>query len=328
VVGDACQVRPCEPADATAIVELFRRSFKTPYELETWRWKYAEGPWARPELSVVVQRGSSEIVGHLGAMLHPINVIGRPRVVAQGTDFMVDERLREQGVFRVLVESYLAGVADAGIPMCLGFPNEPSLPGLQLLATHVAIMEKYYLRLGGAHHTRLRERVNAAPERSRLRFEFDPCYALDPRYDDVWRSCSKLESLSVWKDREYLSWKYGSAPAAHRFCTLEFAREIVALGVCRENGKQVRIVDLIARDKNIHASRALMLFLADHYLGRGFEELRFVGRDPWFFAEVFSEFERRPAFWGNVVARALDRGEAFLYENPLNWTIVSGDSDS
>ena len=85
--------------------------------------------------------------------------------------------------------------------------------------------------------------------------------------------------------------------------------------------------ELIVRDKNIHAARAMMLQIADYYRERGLAELRFVGRDPWFFAEVFSEFERRPAFWGSVYARAAERDHAFVYENPLNWTIVAGDAD-
>lgn len=322
------RLRPCEAADATAIVDLFHRSFQAPYDLEIWRWKYQRSPWARPELSVVAQLESGEIIGHFGAMLHPINLVGQPRLAAQGTDVMIDERHRRRGAFRELFEAYLEGIVAAGIPACLGFPNEHSLRGMHLAGHHVAIMEKYHLPLDSPHHARLRERVNAVPEGSRFRFEFNPHYQLDARYDAVWRSCSELESLSVWKDRDYLTWKYDSAPAPHRLFTLEFGGEIVALGVCRERENRADVLELLARDKNIHAARELLLSLADHYLGRRFEELRFVGRDPWFFAEVFADFERRPAFWGHVFVRAANRGEAFLYENPLNWTVASGDSDS
>jgi len=260
-------------------------------------------------------------------MLQPINLLGRSSVLAQVVDGMVDERSRRSGVFTALFAAWIAGIERAGIAVTLGFPNEHSLRALHRAIPLVAILDKYYLPLGGPHHDRLRLRVSTGPERTRLDFEFDPQYELDARYDALWQGCSEQESLSIRKDREYLCWKYGAAPAPHRLFALHHAGQLLALAVCREREQRVHLLELIAVDKSYHVGRALVLGIADHYLAQGSAELRFVGRDPWFFAEVFTDFERRPGFWGHVYALATSRGDAFLYENPLNWTIVSGDSD-
>jgi hypothetical protein len=241
---------------------------------------------------------------------------------------MVDRRHRYRGAFSELFAAFLEGLAKAGIPVGLGFPNEHSLRALHRFIPLVAILERYHLALGSPRHAELRDRVGTAPERARLPFSFHANYALDARYGAVWRSCAEMESISIWKDGEYLAWKYGASPAPHRLFALEFADDVIALGVCRERGERVQLLELIACDKNIYAARELLLCIADHYHAQKFEELYFVGCDPWFFAEVFADFERRPSFSGHVHARATNRDEAFLYENPLNWTVVLGDSDS
>jgi GNAT acetyltransferase-like protein len=322
------RIRPCALGDAHGVVELFRRCFSAPFDLETWRWKYESGPWARPELGVVAELRSGQIVGHLGAMVQPLNRLGRTSLVAQGADGMVDAPYRHRGVLDELFSAWIAGVAASGIGAGYLLPNENSVRAADRRLTLVAIMEKYYLPLGGAHHARLAERVRAAPERVQLPFEFRADDELDPRYEVVWRSAGERESLSIAKDGAYLHWKYAAAPERHRLFTICFGAERIAVAVCRDRPPRAQVLDLIARDKNAHAARALLLGIADYYRGSEIEELRFVGHDPWFFAEVFADFERRPDFWGQFYVRAVRRDDAFVYENPLNWTIVAGDADS
>jgi hypothetical protein len=324
----ALRLRPYEPGDEHAIVSLFQRTFNTPFDLDAWRWKYQRGPWARPELSTVVQMENGEIIGHLGAMLHAISLVGQPQLVAQTVDFIIDAHHRGQHVFRELFKVFAAHAESSGIPVLMGFPSQHVLGPMHQLGRHVAILEKYHLPLGSEFHTRLRQRVLAVPEAARFGFELNHDYELDSRFDVIWQSCARLENLSVWKDREYMSWKYVQRPASHRFLTLELRGQAVAVCVCRERDRRVAILDLLALDKSIHAAQELLLRIADHYQGRGFEELAFAGSDPWFFREVFSDFEHRPAFWGSFFVKATDPKKAYLYENPLNWTLTRGDSDS
>ena len=316
----AFELRSYRSGDEARVVEMFERVFREPYDLALWRWKYLEGPSARPELSVVAEGEGGALVGHGAVFCSPLNLIGRKKGCGQVTDLMIDPALQKTGIGSAIYVRCVEQVAAAGFPVCLAFPNERSAVGLHWHAAHVAIMEKYEVTAGGAEHAALAAEVDAEPE--------VPRFELDERVDDLFASAARLESLSVWKDRAYLEWRYARHPRnAYRFMALAYGDLLMGLAVVKPQGRRWRLMELIVRDKRATVARRLLLEVVGA-LEAPAAALEFVGRDPWFFADALGALARRPYFSHHVFARAVDREQAFLYENPLNWTFTLGDCDS
>lgn len=322
------QLRDYRPGDEAQVVEMFARIFRAPYDERMWRWKYAEGPYARPELSVIAEGPDGQVIGHGAVFCQPLNLIGRKKDCGQVTDLMIDPAQQKTGVGSAIYARCAENMAKAGFPVCLAFPNERSAVGLHWHAAHVAIMEKYVLVRGDASHDALRAAVEAEPEDERLDLTWVPDFELDARVDDLFGSIARAESLSIHKDLEYLAWRYGAHPThRYRFSALLYGDLLMGLAVLKDDGRTTRILELLVRDKGLRVARRLLLHVADD-APEGCQDVRFTGRDPWFLEAALSGFERRPAFSHHVFALAPDRKQAFLYENPLNWTCTVGDCDS
>jgi len=317
----AIALRPYAPGDETSVMALFERGFGYPLSEAMWRHKYAASPWADPTLSQVgVLDGA--IVAHLGVVPLPLNVLGATRRAGAVADFVIDKPVRARGLDIPLFDAAHAAMLARRIAVGLSFPNELSVAPLQDRAPRVAMLDKVRLLPGSPAHAALRARVLSQPE---IELGFDPTYTLDARYDDLWFSFRKMESLAVAKDRKYLDWKYLKHPEnRYTMMALTYGDTMVAVCVCTERRRGLAVLEVIAREKSVDLARELLLRVADH---TGLE-LRFTGWDSWFFREVFADFERRPAYSHHVFARATDPTQAFLYENAINWTLTAGDSES
>jgi predicted N-acetyltransferase YhbS len=327
-MSDEFTLRAWRAGDERAVVELFQRVFQEPYSEALWRWKYAEGPYARPELSVIATDVDGAIVGHGAVFCQPLNLIGRKRSCGQVTDLMIDPAAQRTGVGSAIYTRCVSHIQEAGFEVCLAFPNERSAVGLHWHAAHVAIMEKYVLDLGGPRHAALRALVEAVPEDERLELTYQPELALDGAVDGLAKTVLEQQSLSIHKDAAYLGWRYAAHPEVrYRVVGLTYGSMLMGLAVVKDEGRTLRLLDLLVRDMRVDLAHRLLLAVADA-APEGARTLRFTGRDPWFFEHAFAAFERRPAFSHHVFARTPDRDLAYLYENPLNWTCTLGDCDS
>jgi len=322
------RLRNYQAGDEAQIVKMFSRIFKAPYGDDVWRWKYADGPYARPELSVIAEGPDGEIVGHGAVFCQPLNLIGRKKTCGQVTDLMIDPNLQKTGVGSAIYRQCAENMAKAGFPVCLAFPNERSAVGLHWHASHVAIMEKYVLECGGSSQDALHKLVQSEPEDERLDLQWVPNFQLDGRADELFACIAPLESLSIHKDAEYLAWRYGAHPSRnYRMCALLYGDMLMGLAVVYEEKRTLRVLELLVRNKQPKLAQRLLHNIVED-AGPGITEVRFTGRDPWFLEAALQCFERRPAFSHHVFARATDREQAFLYENPLNWACCLGDCDS
>lgn len=322
------KLRDYRPGDEAQVVQMFHRIFRGSYNEQMWGWKYREGPYARPELSVIAEGAGGEIVGHGGVFCQPLNLIGRKKTCGQVSDLMIDPALQKTGMGTAIYRRCAENMAKAGLSVCLAFPNEHSAVGLHSLATHVAIMEKYVLVRSGASQDNLRALVEAEPEDERLDLQWVPNFTLDVRADDLFTSIAPLESLSIHKDAEYLAWRYGAHPTrSYRMCALLYGDLLMGLAVVYEDKHSLRVLELLVRGKQARLAQRLLHHLVEES-DDTISEVRFTGRDPWFLDAALEPLERRPAFSHHVFARASDREQAFLYENPLNWTCCLGDCDS
>jgi predicted N-acetyltransferase YhbS len=322
------KLRDYRAGDEALVVDMFNRIFKAPYSEDLWRWKYGDGPYARPELSVIAEGPGGEIVGHGAVFCQPLNLIGRKKTCGQVTDLMIDPAQQKSGVGSAIYSRCAGNMAKAGFPVCLAFPNQHSAVGLHWHASHVAIMEKYVLVRGGDSQDKLRDLVEAEPEDERLDLQWVPNFLLDARADDLFASMAPLESLSIHKDSTYLAWRYGAHPTRdYRMCALIYGDMLMGLAVVFQDKRTLRVLELMVRNKRPLLAQRLLHYLVED-ADETIDDVRFTGRDPWFFEAALEPFERRPAFSHHVFARATDRDQAFLYENPLNWTCGLGDCDS
>lgn len=322
------ELRDYRPGDEADVVQMFKRTFKAPYSEDLWRWKYAEGPYARPELSVIAEGPGGEIVGHGGVFCQSLNLIGRKKTCGQVTDLMIDRTQQKTGVGTAIYQRCAENMAKAGFSAALAFPNERSAVALHWLSTHVAIMEKYVLTRGGASQDRLRALVEAEPEDERLDLQWVPDFSLDARADELFDSVASQESLSIHKDAEYLAWRYDAHPGRdYRMCALLYGDMLMGLAVVFEDKGTLRVLELLVQSKRPLLAQRLLHHIVDD-APEAITEVRFTGRDPWFLEGTLAPFERRPAFSHHMFARATDPAQAHLYENPLNWTCCLGDCDS
>jgi hypothetical protein len=322
--------RPYATGDEQSICQLFTRSFGRPFSLEEWAWKYRDSPVARPTLSWVGTTAQGEVVGHIGMRPMRLNFLGRPLMGCQSLDGMVDEPHRMGGLARLTFTGAVDSAFKARELVCLlNMPNEQSLFGLQQTMTLMFMMERYALPLGGRAHEALRQRVEAQAPDARGPCTLLPRYVLDERQDALWKGCATREHLSVWKDREYLDWKYLRRPhIQYRMMALEQAGTLAALAVLHEDGPRAHVLELMSQGKSVPCAQELLLRVADHYRTEGLRELRFVGRDPWYFASVFQDCERQPIFGHHVYTGTFGPEQRFIYETAANWTVTLGDNEN
>lgn len=322
--------RPYAPGDERSICQLFTRSFGRPFSLEEWTWKYRDNPVARPSLSWVGTTAQGEVVGHIGMLPMRLNFLGRPLIGCQSLDGMVDEPHRLGGLARLTFTGAVDSAFKARELVCLlNMPNAQSLFGLQQTMTLMFMMERYALPLGGRAHEALRQRMENPEPDAHGKRAFLSRYALDERQDALWKSCAPQEHLSVWKDREYLEWKYLRRPnVQYQLLALEQAGALAALAVLHEDGPCAHVLEVMSLRKSVPLAQELLLRVADHCRAEGLRELCFVGRDPWYFASVFQDFERQPIFGHHVYTGTFGAEQRFIYETAANWTVTQGDNEN
>lgn len=325
-------IRPVAPEDGPEVVALFNRVFRRsgfpPFSLDEWVWKYHRSPAAMPRLCFLAQDEGGGVVGHIGSMPARLNILGvEERTVTQWLDGMIEPAAQRTGILIGIFADYLEAQIEAGVAAAIAMPNEKSIVSHTPRSTMMFFLEKYHLPLAGEAHERLRRRVEAA--HTPVGIELDLDHRIDGSGDALWHSVRGHELLSLVKDAQHLRWKYVDNPrTSYRIVALrDRAGAPVALAVCAEGGDRALLLELLSFAKDVSLSQRLLLGLGDHLHARGIRELRFVGRDPWYFDAVFEDFERRPSSFYPFFVDATREDERRTFETPLSWTVTLGDND-
>jgi hypothetical protein len=149
-------------------------------------------------------------------------------------------------------------------------------------------------------------------------------------HDRLWSDCAAEHRVSLWKDRQYLTWRYDDNPD-HDFeiVTLRNEGRLRALAVVLREGGRDTICDWGGpRAAGPAPARALVRAMCARAIEGGSDRLSFLGHDDGRFAAAFAGFAARPAPENVLTGRGLEDGALdVLIRDGRNWTMTFGDAD-
>jgi len=336
--------RRYRPGDEVELLALFNRVFGKQRSLEHWRWQFASNPYAPPTIVVALRRGDDQVVGSHVLMPIALNASGERVLAGHTLDLVVHEDFRMQGIFQVTARECFTWALERGLRAVIAFPNPQSYPGFVRSLEWSRIRDPWRwdrrigLRgaLGEAGWARA---LTWAPDRilrtlggsrSRSEWRADVAAEMPVDHDGLWAECAPGLKLSLWKDREYLAWRYDRNPdhAFVRIALRERGRLRALAVVWREHGRAMICELLCPRAGGAALGRALVQAVCGHALDAGDDRVSFLGADEGFLAGCFTGFRGRPAPENVLVGRGLEPGalDALVREG-RNWSVAFGDAD-
>lgn len=342
VQDDRMAMRLGTADDAEKILALQNSIFNTSRTMDYWRWNNEENPYYGYLLAVGTFDG--EIVCSYSIIGVKLNFLGSPLLAGQPTNTIVHKDFRKLGFFKKSADMTWAECGKRGVYVGFGFPNEQALPlNLGLLRyTHIAIVKNYRFQFRiSKQQPALIRLLYSTSVGIRLWFKSRTLQTWIPKgttlsitqvvpsgYDNFWEQIRKQEILALWKDSEYLSWRYDRNPLFRpTYFTYTENGTITAMAVTIEHNGAGAICELMVKDNNLVLARLLVNRIAVHYRKLGFEAIKFYGHDRGFFETVFKDFTRVPSQDLSFIANQTKENEtlAKLLYQTISWTITSGD---
>jgi len=346
MTGPTWRTRRYQPGDETDLLALFNRVFGMQRSLEHWRWQFERNPYAPPTIIVARRDSDGLLVGSHVIMPIALNASGTRVLAGHTLDLVVHEDFRRQGLFETTARQCFAWCLERGMRAVIAFPNSQSYPGFvrTLSWSHILDPLRWDLRtgltsaLGTASWARA---LTWAPGilwriAVRARLGRGGAWSVEWRgtvpedHDALWGECAPEAKVSLWKDREYLAWRYDRNPD-HRFeyVTLREGTRLRALAVVFRDGHRDTICEWICpRAAGPALGRALVREVCEGALRRGDDRVSFLGHDDGYFGGCLAGFKVRPAPESVFTGRGLEDGPLdALVRDGRNWTLTYGDAD-
>jgi len=338
--------RRYQTGDEVALLALFNRVFGKNRSLEHWQWQFARNPYAPPTIVLAVRNGDGLVVGSHVLMPIALNAGGKRVLAGHTLDLVVHEDFRMQGIFQVTARECFAWALERDLRAVIAFPNAQSYPGFVRSLGWGRILDpvRWDARLGvrgvlggGAAQRALTwapdaiwrlARARHPGRSSRWRVERMPTAPAD--HDALWAECAPEAKISLWKDREYLAWRYDANPD-HEFeyVALREGEGLRAVAVLWRSAGRATIADWIApRAAGEELGRALVGAACEAASRQGDDRVTFLGADDGYFARCLAGFAQRPAPESVLTGRGLEDGPFdALVRDGRNWIVCFGDAD-
>ena len=291
------------------------------------------------------------IVGHNGLVREHLNVNGREVIAGQESDAMITEAARGGGLYSRLGSAGHRQAADAGARALFSFPSRNSSPGsYPLLIRRLGHRRIFNLghfsrrlgarRLVGGAGNRVLKALAAPLVTATQAVRFARGYAgltvqvLDAIPDDCEAALKQIldyEVLAIWKDRQYLQWRYERSPE-RRYLIYALKRDGVTHGliIARVYGGTLAICEVLHRRKDVRETAFFLERVVRHAYRLPVDTVEFHGFDNGFFEAAFA----RAGFTTEAFSRYIFIGkvlndpdlEALFYHAP-NWSVSWGDGD-
>ncbi|HNT42944.1 MAG TPA: GNAT family N-acetyltransferase [Syntrophorhabdaceae bacterium] len=338
-------IRRYAVGDEPGILKLFAEVFGRNRTAGEWYWQYNDNPWGGgwPVVGVT----GNEIVAHYGVARGDLCLRGRRIEAGQSGDAMVRSGMRRNGYCARLMDYCYQLTAADGLKATYGVPNRLSYPGLVRYSGWCKIvnLSYFFFRIGfgklwGSGPDRVFKclggvssalRMRARRLRHRGDFEISVSSSLPDGLEDLLRNKRTYEVLALWKDPQYLRWRYESHPdVTYLFHTVRTGGIPRALLITRDCGNAIAICDLIHRDNDEVPSLLLLDHIVNYYARSSAQKIEFYGHDAGFFRFVFTSCGFRsipfsPLVFGGRVFSDPDLDKVFLL--PDSWNIAYGDTD-
>ena len=150
-----------------------------------------------------------------------------------------------------------------------------------------------------------------------------------PDQDALWSACAPELRLSLWKDREYLAWRYDRNPT-HTFEYLSLRRggTLVGLAVVLRGGRRATLCELLCvRAHGEAIGTTLVAEACRRSLAHRDLRVSFLGGDDGYFARCLRGFQLRPG--PEVFTARGFEGDAMdtLVRGRGTWNMTFGDAD-
>ena len=351
--GRAWVVEAYRPGDETAILGLFKSEFGRERSLAHWRWKFLENPHGGPFISLAWHREQRFLVGNQVLMPFPLCVEGRRVLGGHSLDLVVHHDFRKQGVFEHTGRHAIEHLQRAGGAVVVAFPNASSYPGFVRTLGWRRILEprRRVLRLGVRWKLRRLLRVPFVPDLIDAGFRATAHYgvwrraqaarAAAPEYevrhadrlpediDTLWDRERQVVDLSLWKDRQYLAWRYEQNPD-HEFVfhVLVRGNTLEGLAVSTTRDGVALLCEFMVPSRSAPVGRRLLAETCLHYVDGSTDEVQFLGHDAGFHQEVFEGFSSSLSPGNVFVGRAIaDEALTERMAQAGRWTLTYGDGD-
>ena len=194
---------------------------------------------------------------------------GEITTVCQSLDTLTDSGFRGMGLFTLLAKAVNSRCDDDEIAFIYGFPNDKSGPGFFrklgwlsmgsppfvfyanncLFFLSWILKKKLFLKnyVAFLYHWLISRLIRI---RYRYQVRFDESF--HEQYDDLWRSFSDAVDTCIWRNYEYLKWRYIDKPGAdYRFISIWRDSHLVGLSIYtqreKHNGNVGYVMDVIFR---------------------------------------------------------------------------------
>ena len=337
-------IRKYQSGDELGILKLFEDAFGMHRSLDCWKWQFNKNTQGKSW--IMLADAKNEIVGQYAMRRNNINFMGYSIIAGQSCDTMVRADQRKKNLFTQLAKENYADAIKKGLKVVFGFPNRASYPGFmrKLWWYKICNLKCYYYRIGlkrvlGEKTDRVVKRFFTFPNRIKFliekrllnnNMEITISNKISASVENLLKEVLNYEVLSVWKDLDYMKWRYENHPDySYDFHIINIGGRPEGLAVCRNCGETIAICELIHRTKNLRQSVLLLRHLLKYYSNSLAQKVEFSGYDDGFFDAVFasSGFNTYPS---NLIfgAQAFndERLEKMLMI-PQNWTISIGDTD-
>lgn len=349
----AWEVRPWQPGDEVAMLGLFRAEFGHERSPAHWKWKFLDNPCGGPFIALAWNRERPQLVGNQVLMPFPLCAGGRRRLAGHSLDLVVHHDFRRQGIHEVTGQMAEERLKASGGEALVAFPNAASYPGFVRSRGWKRILEptiwKRRLGLRAKLEGRLRvaflasglDALYRASSRSALERRLAEARAAAPGFsvehlsrlpeglDALWDLERRRVRVSLWKDREYLSWRYERHPEQRfTYHVLSRGGVLTGLAVSGIRDRTALLCELLVPGRDEAAGRLLVLSACANAAEAGADEVHFLGHDDGWFGRVLDGFVAAPAPGNVFVGRGID-DEALTAEmaDAANWTLTYGDGD-
>jgi hypothetical protein len=348
-LSDKWKIREYREGDEKEALRLFQDTFKKRRSVEEHRWKFLESPERHDHCGIYVAVAGDRIIGQFGGVAQPFKLGEAELTIMQGCDVLTAADSRRHGVLASVGRGTFDAWKADGFDYCVGLENkkwgsriqllglEPCLQTYTLSLTlrpdlklaRVSGLPARFLRPLKSVNNWIRRWPSAGQETLCVRSVERP----ELQFDLLWKTLRRFVYAAVRRDKEWLQYRYFSAPHAS-YKVLLAEKSASPLGYicyrvrCGSRGITGIVVDLFAAPTDNDTMHALISAMLNDMQTADAETVAvpLVAHPPTIRALERYGFRRRSGYTVVVIPLARTKPDP-LMRDPNRWFTMPGDFD-